>query len=292
MARSRIGVRAPWWFLLPATLVYGFVVVVPSLRGAAYAFTDWDGLRPTLSFVGLANFRAIASDEAALASIRNTLFFAVAVTVIQNAVGLALALGLSGRMRGRGFLRVAFFAPTVVAPIVVAYLWQFLLSPGGALNSGLGAAGLGGLATDWLGTPSTARWAIVSAVCWQYVGYSMVIFLAGLEGIPAEIVEAARIDGAGPWALFWHIKRPLLAPATTVNVMLSLIGGFKLFDKILIMTNGGPGTATETLSTTIYKGAFQLGDFAYSVALALVLTVFVAAASSVQFALLRRGELR
>ena len=287
---QRTGVRAPWWFLLPAVLAYGFVVVVPSLRGAGYAFTDWDGLQPDAAFVGLDNFVSIVSDSAARAAIGNTVLFAVAVTVLQNLVGLVLALGVHSKIKSRAVLTGVFFAPTIIAPLVVAYLWQYLLTPSGPLNTGLERIGLGGLTRDWLGNSELALWAIVLVICWQFAGYSMVIFLAGLESVPKELLEAAEIDGANRWQKFFHVVRPLLAPATTINLMLSLIGGFKLFDKILIMTNGGPGTATETLSTHIYKGAFQFGEYGYSVALALVLTVFIAVASGLQFSFLRRGE--
>ncbi|MFW6600230.1 carbohydrate ABC transporter permease [Propionibacteriaceae bacterium Y2011] len=286
----RTGVRAPWWFLIPAVLAYGFVVVVPSLRGAGYAFTDWDGLNPEVAFVGLENFGRIFADTAARAAIGNTLLFAVAVTVLQNLIGLLLALGVHSKIKSRSVLTAVFFAPTIIAPLVVAYLWQYLLTPSGPANAALERVGLGGLRQDWLGNSDLALWSIVLVICWQFAGYSMVIFLAGLESVPTELLEAAEIDGVNRWQKFWHVVRPLLAPATTINLMLSLIGGFKLFDKILIMTNGGPGTATETLSTHIYKGAFQFGDFAYSIALALVLTVFIALASGIQFSLLRRGE--
>jgi raffinose/stachyose/melibiose transport system permease protein len=165
-----------------------------------------------------------------------------------------------------------------------------MYSPTGAVNRGFGALGLNGLQQDWLGNPSIALWAIVAVINWQFAGYSMVIFLAGLQSIPNEIVEAAAVDGAGAFRRFWYVTRPMLAPALTVNLILSMIGGLKLFDQVWVLTNGGPGTATETLSTLIYKDAFQFGEFAYSAALALVLTVFVAVVSGVQYRALRRQE--
>jgi raffinose/stachyose/melibiose transport system permease protein len=131
---------------------------------------------------------------------------------------------------------------------------------------------------------------VAAIVIWQYAGYSMVIFLAGLEGIPRELREAAMIDGAGPAQRFWHVIRPLLAPAITVNVILSTIGGLKLFDQVFAATNGGPGYSTETLSTILYKQAFVFGEFGYSTAIALVLALFVAAVSLVQLRYLRARE--
>jgi raffinose/stachyose/melibiose transport system permease protein len=130
----------------------------------------------------------------------------------------------------------------------------------------------------------------VLVVVWQFAGYSMVIFLAGLQSIPREIYEAAALDGTGPFRRFWYVVRPLLAPAITINLMLSIIGGIKLFDQVYALTGGGPGHATDTISTLIYKDAFTLGEFGYSIALAVVLTIIVAIASASQYAVLSRNE--
>ncbi|WP_435226107.1 carbohydrate ABC transporter permease [Streptomyces sp. Tue6028] len=263
---------------------------MPSARGVYYAFTDWDGLDPAFSFVGLDNFTGLADDPDAVRAIWHTLVIAVAITVIQNAFGLLLALGVNSLIKTRNVLRVLLFAPAVITPIVTAYLWRNLLGPDGAVNSLLGAVGLASLKQDWLGDPQLALWAIVGVIVWQFGGYSMVIFLAGLQSVPKEIHEAADIDGAGPIRRFWSITRPLLAPAFTINLMLSMIGGIKLFDQVYALTGGGPGHATDTLSTLIYKDAFTLGEFGYSIALAVVLTIIVAVASIGQYTLLSRGE--
>lgn len=283
-------VKAPWWFLVPAVLAFTLIVVIPSWRGAYYALTDWDGLSQSVKFVGLDNFFKVFKDSAAGASIMNTALYAVGIMVIQNFIGLLLSLGVNSAIRSRNWLRVLFFAPAVVTPLVVANLWQYILAPQGALNIALRAIGLDVLAQDWLGNAQLALPAIVSVVVWQFAGYSMVIFLAGLQSIPEDVYEAASLDGAGSFKTFWNITRPLLAPSMTINLMLSLIGGLKLFDQVLIMTQGGPGSATESLSTIAYKDAFQFQQFGYSIALTLVLTAFVAVASLIQFTLLRRGE--
>ncbi|MFC9607197.1 carbohydrate ABC transporter permease [Streptomyces niveus] len=295
-ARHRVSkpvrrhIAAPWWFAAPAMLLFAFVVLVPSARGVYYAFTDWDGLDPRFSFVGLDNFGAMFRDPDAVQAIWHTLLIAVAVTVIQNGFGLLLALGVNSVIKSRNVLRVFLFAPAVVTPIVTAYLWRNLLSPEGAVNSLLGAVGLGSWQQDWLGDPDIALWSVVGVVVWQFGGYSMVIFLAGLQSVPKEIYEAADIDGAGPFRRFWSVTRPLLAPALTINLMLSIIGGIKLFDQVYALTGGGPGHATDTLSTLIYKDAFTLGEFGYSIALAVVLTIIVAVASAGQYFFLSRNE--
>ncbi|MEV6106323.1 sugar ABC transporter permease [Streptomyces sp. NPDC051940] len=281
----------PWLLAVPAVALYGLVVLFPAAAGVMYAFTDWSGVGG-FEFTGLENFRTLADDDRALDSIGNTLLLTVAVVVVQNGLGLLLALGVHARIRSRAVLRVVFFAPAVVSPVMVAFLWKYIYNPdpGAGLNGILGAVGLGSLRQDWLGDPSLALWSVAGMVVWQYAGYSMVIFLAGLEGIPAELEEAAKIDGAGRVQRFRYVVWPLLAPALTVNVMLSTIGGLKLFDQVFAATNGGPGTSSETLSTVLYKEAFVFGKFGYSTAVALVLALFVAAVSLIQIRYLRARE--
>jgi raffinose/stachyose/melibiose transport system permease protein len=271
-------------------VLFAFVVLVPSARGISYAFTDWDGLSPDWSFVGLDNFTTMLDDPNAVQAVWHTLLIAVSITVIQNGLGLLLALGVNTMIKSRNVLRVFLFAPAVVTPIVTAYLWRNLLGPDGAVNSLLAAVGLGSWRQDWLGDPQLALWSVVAVIVWQFSGYSMVIFLAGLQSIPKEIYEAAAMDGTGPVRRFFSIVRPLLAPAITINLMLSIIGGIKLFDQVYALTGGGPGHATDTISTLIYKDAFTLGEFGYSIALAVVLTIIVAVASSSQYLLLARNE--
>jgi raffinose/stachyose/melibiose transport system permease protein len=271
-------------------LLFAFVVLVPSARGVYYAFTDWDGLDPAFSFIGLDNFVEMVHDPAAAQAIGHTLLIAVAVTILQNGFGLLLALGVNTMIKSRNVLRVLLFAPAVIAQIVTAYLWRNLLGPGGAVNSLLSTVGLDSWRQNWLGDPDLALWSVVAVVVWQYAGYSMVIFLAGLQSIPQEVNEAAAIDGCGPVRRFWSVTRPLLAPALTINLMLSIIGGIKLFDQVYALTGGGPGHATDTISTLIYKDGFTLGEFGYSIALAVVLTIIAAVFSTAQYVGLSRNE--
>jgi raffinose/stachyose/melibiose transport system permease protein len=282
----------PWLFVAPGLLIYAAVVLYPSVTGVLYAFTDWTGLNKNKSFVGLKNFDTLLHDDRALGALRNTLLLTVAIVVVQNGVGLLLALGVHSRIKSRLLLRAVFFAPVVVSPVMIAFLWKYVYNPApeAGLNGILGAVGLGALRRDWLGNPSLALWSVAVMVVWQYAGYSMVVFLAGLEGIDKDVKEAATIDGAGTFTRFRYVTWPLLAPATTINVMLSTIGGLKLFDQVFAATNGGPGFATETLSTVLYKEAFVFGHYGYSTAVALVLALFVAAVSLVQIRYLRSRE--
>lgn len=288
--RYRGFAHSVWWFVLPAAALYVFAVVYPSVRGSLFAFTNWDGISQNPKWVGFDQFARIWSDPNGLTSVKNTLLIAFAVTVVQNVVGLLIALAVNSRIKSRDILRVLIFAPVVITSIAVGFLWQNLFTPDGGINEALETVGLGALRQNWLGDPDIAIWSIMVVVFWQFVGYSMVIFLAGLQGIPEEIIEAAAIDGAGPIRRFWAIVRPLLAPSITINVMLSLIGGLKLFDQVFIMTQGGPGGATNTISTLIYSNAFSLGRFGYAAALAVVLSIFVAVASLIQYRLLALQE--
>lgn len=287
----RLARSVPWWFIAPAACAYIFAVVWPSLQGVGYALTDWDGLSRDWTFVGFAQFARFFGDDAAISGILHTLLIAVGVTIIQNFIGLLIALGVHTNIKTRNVLRVALFAPAVITPVATAFLWRYLMTPDGTINELLAALGLGALQQNWLGDPDIVLWAIVGVVVWQFAGYSMVIFLAGLQGVPDEVIEASRIDGAGPFRRFWHVVRPELAPAITINMMLSIVGGLKLFDQIWVMTGGGPGSASETMSTLIYKNAFQFNDFAYGIALAVILTIFVAILSGFQyFSLNRQGR--
>lgn len=281
--RRWTGARVPIWFALPAVAVYLFVVIVPSVRGGVFAFTDWNGISPTFSFVGWDNFSQIWADPRAVGALANTAILAAVVMVFQNVFGLLLALALNTAVKSRNVLRVVFFAPVVLTPLVAGYIWSYMLAPAGGVNTFLRSIGLDALAQDWLGDPRFALGSVCVAIVWQFSGYSMVIYLAGLSAVPAEIIEASVVDGAGPVRRFFSITLPLINGAVVINLLLTLIGGLSQFDQVIAMTNGGPGTSTETISTVIYKVGFQLGDFPYGTALALIMTVVVAILAFLQY---------
>lgn len=278
-------ISAPWWFLTPAAVFYTFSVVVPSVQGSFYSFTNWDGISAAKKWVGFREYRNIFNDPNGLKAIWNTLLIALVVTIVQNLLGLLIALGVNARIKSRNVLRVLIFAPAVITSVAVGFLWQNIYAPDGPLNRILKGIGLD---QDWLGNRHIALWSIMFVVVWQFVGYSMVIFLAGLQSVPPEVIEASAIDGAGPIRRFFSIVRPILAPSITINLMLSVIGGLKLFDQVIAMTQGGPGGSTNTISTLIYSNAFQLSRFGYGSALAVVLTIFVSIVSVLQYTLLNR----
>jgi raffinose/stachyose/melibiose transport system permease protein len=279
------------WFAAPAIAIYTLIVLYPSLAGAYYAFTSWSGIGG-VHWVGLENFKTLFSDDQSYSSLLNTIKLTAFIVIVQNAIGLALALAVHTQIKSRNLLRTMFFAPAVLSPVVIAFLWKYMLTPqpDAGLNAMLGFFGLDSLQQNWLGDPSVALWAIGLTVVWQYAGYSMVIFLAALQGIPRELEEAAALDGAGRFQRFRHVVLPLIAPAVTINLTLSTIGGLKLFDQVFAITGGGPGYSTETLSTLIYKQAFVFGQYGYSTAVALVLTLLVSALALLQLRYLQSRE--
>lgn len=281
--------RSLWWFVLPALAVYLYVVLVPTVQGAVFSFTDWSSFSLDKTFIGWDNYIEIFRGDAGPATVR-TLFIAFVTVVAQNVIGLGLALLLNGAIRGRNVLRTIIFAPLVVSPLVVGYLFKYIFGPPdiGGINIALDTFGVPQV--DFLGNPTTALWIIIVTIVWQFTGATMVIYLAGLQGVPPELMEAAALDGAGFWKRFWYVMRPLIAPAITINLMLGLIGGLKIFDQIFSLTGGGPAGQTQTISTLIYQLFSQFGEYGKSAALAVVLAGAVAVLASIQFSVLRRQE--
>lgn len=281
--------RVPWLFVVPAAAVCFGLFILPALFGAGYAFTNWDGLTSP-RWVGLANFTEFFGDSESAEVLLHTLQIAIAYVVGVNLVGLGLALGLENTLRTRGILRALFFLPAVISPLVVAFIWKFMLDANGAVNEALAALGLGSLEQPWLGEPTLALVSVVVVMIWQFAGYHMLIYSAGLQGVQAELREAAAVDGAGTWRRFWDIVLPQLRGAITISVALSTITSLMVFDQVIALTGGGPAGATETLGTYVYKQAFVNGRYGYSAAVALLLVIGVCAVAVAQFRLLRRRE--
>ena len=277
----------PYLFLAPALAVFGFAVLVPMLITMRYSLTEWDGFGP-MTFVGLDNYAKAASDAVFRDSFVHVLVYIAATLVLEVAVGLGLA-GLVSARGGAAWFRVAVFTPVMLPMIVVAVLWSFVYNPDfGLVNAGLAAVGLGGLQRVWLGDPATALLAISVVSGWVFAGFYMMIFHAALRQIPGEILEAARIDGAGEWALFRRVKVPMIRNAVAVAVLLCVTGGFQGFDLFFVLTNGGPYGTTEIPTTYLVKVVFRDGDVGYGSALAVILTVVVLAVGLVYARLQRR----
>ncbi len=264
----------PWLFLLPGLLVFGAAVLLPMVFTIGYSFTEWSGFGP-MTWVGLDNYARALVDPAFLGSFVHVLSYIAATLVLEVLVGLGLA-GLVSMRRGGLWFRVAVFAPVMLPMVVVAVLWSFIYNPDfGLLNGALDAMGLGSLQRIWLGDPSVALLAISVVSGWVYAGFYMMIFYAAFRQVPSEVTEAARLDGAGEWALFRRVKVPMIRGVTAVAVLLCVTGGFQGFDLFFVLTNGGPYGSTEIPTTLLVKTVFRNAEVGYGSAMAVILTAIV-----------------
>ncbi|AXG76487.1 carbohydrate ABC transporter permease [Streptomyces paludis] len=279
----RAAVHHPWWFALPAVAVFVAFFLVPNLLNFYYPFTNWSSYHPDIAFTGLDNFRTIADDGSLLRSLRTTLLYAALAALFQNGFGLGLALLLEEDSRFNRFFRAVFFLPVLISALAVGYVFQALLDQDGALNSALG--------TDipWLGS-TTWTVVVVSVIHgWKWMGLAMLIYLAGLKGIPGDMLEAAKVDGAGPWRTFRSVRWPMLAPALTFNVTTALIGSMNTFDIVQATTGGGPAASTEVFNIYMFR-IFGQGLYAQASAMSLVLFLIVVAIAIPLVVGLRRRE--
>ncbi|MBC8076722.1 MAG: sugar ABC transporter permease [Chloroflexales bacterium] len=294
-SRSRTSIArrlAPYLWLAPALGIYSVFKLVPLLGGIWLALLRWDGIAPPV-FVGLLNFRRMLTDERLGPALLHNVQYAVGTVAGKIVLALFLALLLNGALRGRGFYRTTLFLPVVMSFVVVGILWSWLFNDQfGLINNLLRAIGLGALAPDWLGDTRIALVSLMLVDIWKWYGFHMVIFLAGLQTIPQELYEAARVDGASRWRQFTAVTLPLLQPVMLVNVTLSLMGGFNVFDIPYVMTEGGPANATNVLALHTYIQAFKFNRLGYGAALSYALLVLVTLIALVQIKLMARDETR
>jgi multiple sugar transport system permease protein len=274
-------------FLLPNLI--GFLIFTAIPVGAAFvlAFYDYDLLLGA-SWAGLENFREMFTvDRVFRAALFNTVYFTAVSVPLSVVLGLATAILVNQALRGVVIFRSIFLLPYVTVTVALSLVWKWLYLPDiGLINSALGAVGIDGPA--WLTSQTWAMPALILMSVWKGFGYNMVIFLAGLQGIPDHLYDAAKVDGATAWRRFLNLTLPLLSPTTFFVVVISVISSFQVFDQALIMTNGGPGTATTTLVLYIYQKGFQSFDMGYAAAVALVLFAVIFVFTVVQFLFQRR----
>ena len=283
---------ADFVFLLPALIIFSVFFAYPVFSSLYFSLTKWNGISPDLEFIGFDNFIKLWTDRNFWAALRNTFKYAILVTIIQNVLGLVLALALNRSSRIFQGFRVLFLIPPLLSSIAIGTMWSYMYAPNGAINSLLIMGGLENFTQDWLGNPDLALFSLILANVWRWTGMAMIIYLAGLQAIPTNVQEAASIDGVGVWQRFQHITFPLIAPAFTINIILSMIGSLKVFDIIFIMTQGGPGRATESLTTYIFSRAFDARKFGYGTAIAVVMFVIILALSLIQLRYLTKREVQ
>lgn len=255
------------WFIQPALIIYVVLFIVPVLTGIAYSFTNWNSLSDTVKFVGLRNYIDIFNPENAyLLAIWNTLLFSVCTTLGKIGIGLVLALFFNRKFRTQQVMRGVYFMPFAISSLVIGIIFTSILAPQGLLNTILRGVGLEALARGWLTNKATAMWSVIGVEIWKSVGLNMVIFLAGLQMIDKEYYEAAQLDGASTLQCFRYITWPFLRPSVVINVILNTIHGLKVFDIVMALTDGGPGNATQVISTFVFK-TYGMGAYGMSIAL-------------------------
>jgi len=261
-------------FLLPALILYAIFVLFPIVQAVHYSFFKWNGLTPLTDFVGLANYQRAIAEPVFQGAVQHNVFVIVLSLIVQIPFALGLALMLSRRFRGRAILRLVFFAPYVIAEVITGVVWSLLLQPGGLAQGALTAVGLGSLYQPWLADPNTVMLAMFFVISWKYFGFHMILLLAGLQGIPHELEEAAAIDGATRRQAIRYVTLPLLGPTLRVSVFLSIIGALQLFDLIWVTTGGGPVNASNTMATYMFDWGFKRFQLGYGSAVAVILFAF------------------
>lgn len=279
--------RTGYWLVLPYVVFLLVFMAYPVLFSVWLTFHDWNIVSPDIPFVGLENYKRLLNDDLFFKALWNTLRFILINIPLQIGLALILAVALNQPLKGRGFFRGAYFLPVVTSGVVISFLWAWMLSTDdGLINALLQKAGLH--LVPWL---TSETWAIPSlawVAAWKNLGYYVVIFLAGLQSIPKQLYEAARIDGATPLQCFFWITIPMLNPAMLLVVILSTINGFQLFTEPYIMTGGGPANSSLSVVMYIYKNAFQSLDMGYAATIGLVLALIILSVSMIQKRLLEK----
>jgi ABC-type sugar transport system permease subunit len=270
--RSRAVRRAVtgYLFLLPALALMAVFTFYPFVQGLALSFQEWDGIGGT-TWVGLSNYQRVIGDNIFWASLGNAGIFGVVGFVLGNILSLGMALAVNSMRRGSTFYRVAYYLPGVFSVVVVGMMFAWILQGSvGILNRALGVVGLEMLQRRWLTDPETALPSVALVYVWFHWGFGFLLFLAGLQGVPRELHEAASIDGAGAWNRFRYVTWPQLIPVTTIVSILTLLGALQIFGTVQVLTNGGPGYLTEVPTLRIYKEGFQFHRFGVAAAMSVV----------------------
>lgn len=275
-------------FLLPGLVLYGGLFIVPTLTGLYYSFTNWDGVSPSYQFVGTANYIDSFNSIVFRKAFGNNIKFMLVVVLAQTFISLVLALMLVRNTRTHIALRALYFLPAILSTVSVGIVWSFMYDPSiGMVNIGLQELGASAATRNWIGDPKLALYSVAAVQVWAHAGQMIIVFIAGLQAIPVELYEAAKMDGGGRWETFRQITWPLLAPSATIVVAYTTIQSFKAFDLIFTMTDGGPNYATEILSTYIYHTAFGSYSFGLASAASMMFLVLLALLTLLQFKALR-----
>jgi len=280
-AASRRHLLLPYVLVAPAVAVLLALSIYPLIYSITVSLQVGDAW-------SIGNFTRLASDNFFLTAMAHTFVFAVAALSCEFLLGLGLALLLNSQIRGRGFFRATLLVPMMLPPVVAAIVWRLLLNPNfGAINGTLKEIGINTEALTWTASPSLAMMSVIAVDVWQWTPFVFLVLLAGLQAIPQEPYEAALIDGSSRWQTFWHVTLPLLKPAILIVLLLRTMDLLRVFDQIFILTEGGPGFATETISLYIYRSAFRFFDFGYAAAMSFVLLALTNVISAIYIRLIQ-----
>lgn len=278
-------------FVLPALVFYIAFTLAPAFGGMWYSLTDWNGLNPSYGFVGLSNYIEAMGDRYFLKSLWFTVKFVLYMLVLQNLLAILLAVLVESLGRGKVWFRTIFFMPNMLSLIIGGFMWMFIFTrvfPYLAEKTGWML-----LDQSWIGDPRYSFFAILALSLWGGVGYLMVIYIAALQGVPKPLKEAAAIDGAGAFHIFRHVTLPMIYPALTIGVFLTLNNSFKVFDSVYALTGGGPGRTTQVIAINIYEEAFSFSNrYGYASAKAMILFGIVLVITIIQLAIMKRREVR
>lgn len=283
--------RGGYLFLILPLLIYGVFFILPNVSSLVYSLFSWNGISEERTFVGLANFKKMFADRIFRTALINTVKYTVTLVLFQTLIGFLLALLVQKTNRINSAFRTIYFLPAIIAASTVGLIWGFIYDPNiGALNELLRILGLSSWRHAWLSDEKIVIYAIAAVHIWVGIGQSVVLFVAGLQNIPQDVLESAALDGATRWKQLVHITIPMLRPTTLIVLVLTTIGGFKSFDFVYVMTGGGATHSSEVLSTLLYKEAYAYSDFGYSAAISVALLVVVATITLIQMYGLREKE--
>jgi raffinose/stachyose/melibiose transport system permease protein len=275
---------------VPAIIFVGLFFVLPLALNLPLSFSNWTTYRSDITWSGLSNFAFLHGQGYLVNAIWVTLAYSVVAMLVQNVVSLSLAYALRDNSLLNGLFRSIFFLPVLISPLAVGYVWRGILDPAGPLNDFISLF-WPGFAFAWLGHVATALPLVAFVDAWKWIGLTTLVYIAGINSVPREVIEAARIDGANAWQTFWRVTFPLLAPAFTFNVVITLIGAFSAFDIIQATTAGGPGAATRSINVLL-RMQWGLGDFGAGSALGLIITIMVIVVAVPLVSWLRSREIR
>ena len=280
-------------FVAPALIIYLLMVIVPSLQSVQLSFTNWDGISESYDYVGVQNYEDILTSGRFWNAVKNTLVLGLGSALVINVIALIVALMLDKLNHAQGLFRTAVYLPALVSAFIMATIWKYLLNYNfGIVNTMLRDLGLPDWARDWLGDSSIVVWVILFITCFTLGGNTTLIYLANLQSVPPELLEAARIDGAGSWKVFWNVTWPMIAGAVTVNMTLAMIAGWVIFDQVMVLTSGGPGFVSETMAFFIYKVGFGEYRAGFGSAAAVVLFLVVIISTVGANAYMRKREIQ